>query len=84
MAEKPSPIWFFFGYYTAIREIRNGAAQSVMIAARIIDTLWIVPDTELSSNAFDVPAPWALVPSSTPLGDFIINPEVANDHRSDH
>ncbi|CAI8881357.1 hypothetical protein EMIT074MI3_20790 [Bacillus licheniformis] len=58
---------FFFGYYTAIREIRNGAAQSVMIAARIIDTLEIVPDTELSSNAFDVPAPWALVPSSTPL-----------------
>lgn len=55
-----------FGY-TAISEIRNGAAQSVMIAAKIIDTLEIVPDTELSSNAFDVPAPCALVPSSTPL-----------------
>ncbi len=69
LAEKnfPNLVFLFFGYDTAIREMRNGAAQSVMIAARIIDTLEIVPDTELSSNAFDVPAPWALVPSSTPL-----------------
>ncbi|AFI30468.1 hypothetical protein MY9_3936 [Bacillus sp. JS] len=49
-----------------INESKNGAAQSVIIAARIIDTLEIVPDTELSSNAFDVPALCALVPSSTP------------------
>lgn len=53
--------------YTVIREMRNGAAQSVIIAAKIIETLEMVPDTELSSNAFDVPAPCALVPSRTPL-----------------
>lgn len=49
-----------------INESKIGAAHSVIIAARIMDTLEIVPETELSSNALDVPAPCALVPSSTP------------------
>ncbi len=47
--------------------MRIGAAHKVMMAEIIIDTLEIVPETELISNAFDVPAPCAPVPSRTPM-----------------
>ncbi len=66
-----------------INESKIGAAHSVIIAARIMDTLEIVPDTELSSNALDVPAPCALVPSKDAPGNFVINAEIADDHRPD-